>query len=187
MTRPTPDALFEQLRAAQAADEAKLPPVDKWHPELSGDMDMRIARDGTWYHEGNPIKREAMVKLFSSILVREGDEYFLVTPVEKWRIQVDDAPFVAVAVAVENPGENQALLFTTNTGSTVIAGDNNALWIRTDASNGEPSPYIHVRKNLNALINRNVFYQLADMAVERVVEGRSQWGVWSLGRFFSLE
>lgn len=183
---PKPDNLFEQLLKAQTEDEAGLPPVDTWHPDLSGDMDMRIARDGSWYHEGGLIKRSSMVGLFSSILVREGNDFFLVTPAEKWRIQVDDAPFVIVAVDVENPGEQQALVFTTNVGSTVVAGRDNLLWVETSTDNKQPSPYINVRKNLHALISRNVFYELAELAVEQKIDDKIVMGVWSLGEFYVL-
>lgn len=184
--QPAPETLFKQLMALQSADEAALPPVEKWNPEVSGDMDMRIARNGTWYHEGDPIKREALVNLFSSILVREGDDYFLKTPVEKWRIQVEDAPFVIVGVSVENPGSNQALAFTTNVGSTVVLKPENPLWVEVDPNSGEPAPYIKVRNNLNGLINRNVFYELAELAVEHEQQGEVGFGVWSMGIFYPL-
>lgn len=185
--QPLPETLFKQLLALQSADEAALPPVEKWHPELSGDMDMRIARDGTWYHEGDPIKRESLVKLFSSILIREGDDYYLKTPVEKWRIQVEDAPFVVVGVSVENPGSHQALAFTTNVGSTVVLNPENPLWVHVAAASGEPAPYIRVRNNLNGLINRNVYYELAELAVEQELQGASRFGVWSMGGFYPLD
>ena len=149
-------------------DESGLPPVHQWQPERHADIDMRIARDGTWYYQNSPIQRERMVALFSTILLREGDDYFLITPVEKLRIQVDDAPFVAVEVQrVEEGGVNK-LVFTTNVGSHVVAG--------------EPSPYLLVRENLEALIGRSAFYQLVDWAVEE----NGKLFVESNGRRFEL-
>lgn len=187
MQKANPDHLFEYLLKNQADDQAKLPPVEQWNTPLSGDMDLRIARDGTWYHEGDPIKRQALVKLFSTILVREDDDYFLMTPVEKWRIQVEDAPFMATEVRVENPGNEQALVFNTNVGASVVAGEQNPVWVISDPESGEPSPYIRVRKNLNARINRSVFYQLAELAVENPAGNNKEMGVFSLGEFYSLE
>ena len=127
-------------------------------------MDMHIARDGTWFHEGTVIKRMPLVRLFATILKREGDDYFLVTPVEKWRITVEDAPFVAIDFDVEDSPDGPILVFETNTGDTVRAGPENAITVTTDPSTGEPSPYIHVRRDLHALIDRKSFYRLADLS-----------------------
>ena len=143
-------------------DEQGLPPVEQWRPERHADIDMRIARDGTWYYEGSAIQRERMVALFSTILLREDDDYFLVTPVEKLRIQVDDAPFVAGEVQ-QVDGK---LVFTTNVGSHVVASAEHPIRVATDPETGEPSPYITVRKNLEALIGRSAFYQLIDWGRE---------------------
>jgi hypothetical protein len=163
-------------------DESGLPPVHQWQPERHADIDMRIARDGTWYYQNSPIQRERMVALFSTILLREGDDYFLITPVEKLRIQVDDAPFVAVEVQrVEEGGVNK-LVFTTNVGSHVVAGDNHPLRVETDPQTGEPSPYLLVRENLEALIGRSAFYQRVDWAVEE----NGKLFVESNGRRFEL-
>lgn len=160
-----PDDLLTLLEKAEK-DESGLPPVHAWKPERHADIDMRIARDGTWYYEGSPIERERMVALFSTILLREGEDYFLITPVEKLRIQVDDAPFVAGEVQqVDNK-----LVFTTNVGSHVIAGAGHPIRVDTDPATGEPSPYLTVRNNLHALIGRSAFYQLVDWAEE--VDGR---------------
>lgn len=151
------DDLLTLLEKA-GKDEQGLPPVEQWTPQRHADIDMRIARDGTWFYEGSPIERERMVALFSTILLREGDDYFLITPVEKLRIEVDDAPFVAVEVQ-QVDGK---LVFTTNVGSHVVASADHPVWVETDTATGEPSPYIRVRKNLNALIGRSAFYQLVD-------------------------
>lgn len=169
-------------------DEKKLPPLEKWNPPFSGDLDMRIQRDGKWFYLGSEIKRQALVNLFSTILLREGREYFLMTPVEKYRIQVEDAPFVAVLVEQVTGENGPALKFETNVGDYVVAGPEHPIRVEVDAETGEPSPYILVRKNLEALISRNVFYQLVDQA--EVKEGTSNelfitsGGVqYSLGRF----
>ncbi|AIR91559.1 DUF1285 domain-containing protein [Pseudomonas cremoricolorata] len=164
-----------------------LPPVHLWNPAFCGDIDMRIARDGTWYYLGSPIGRKPMVKLFSSILRRDGDDYFLVTPVEKVGIEVDDAPFVAVLLQAEGEGEHQRLRFTSNVGDDIEAGPQHPLWVEIDPLTETPSPYLSVRSNLHALINRSVFYQLVELAVSRVVEGREQLGVWSHGEFYPID
>ncbi|MOA28636.1 hypothetical protein D3C78_1495920 [compost metagenome] len=127
-----------------------------------------------------------MVKLFSSIIRRDGDDYFLVTPVEKCGITVDDAPFVAITVAVEGEGEQQVLRFTTNVEDEVEAGAEHPLRIEFDPQTEEPAPYVHVRSNLEALIHRNVFYQLVELAVPRMIDGEEWLGVWSGGQFFPL-
>ena len=141
-----------------------LPPVEKWNPALSGDMDLLIKRDGSWIHEGTPILRKELVHLFSTILKREGDEYFLVTPVEKFRIRVEDAPFLAVAVHPREVDGEPLLEFETLVGDKVVADGEHPIRVDVDNVSGEPSPYILVRCNLEALIARSVFYQLVDMA-----------------------
>jgi uncharacterized protein len=156
--------LFEQAEALQEKypSTSRLPPVEKWNPPLSGDIDIRIARDGRWYHEGGEIKRFELVKLFSSILKREEDDYFLVTPVEKWRITVEDAPFVVVDFSRRGSGAEQTLIFKTWTGDLVVADATHPIWV-------EPRrgvPYIMVRNNLPGLISRNVYYPLIDIALE---------------------
>ena len=163
-----------------------LPPVHLWNPDFCGDIDMRIARDGTWYYLGTPIGRKPMVRLFSTIIRRDGDDYFLITPVEKVGIQVEDAPFVAVRLDVSGEGEAQLLRFVTNVHDVVEVGQEHPLRVSLDPQTQEPSPYIHVRANLEALIHRNVFYQLVDLAVPGDVEGESWLGVWSGGVFFPI-
>lgn len=147
-----------------SAPDKKLPPLEKWNPPFSGDLDMRIQRDGKWFYLGSEIKRQALVNLFSTIMLREGDEYFLITPVEKYRIQVEDVPFVAVLVEQFDSEQGSGLRFQTNVGDVVTAGAEHPIRVEVDAQTGEPAPYILVRKNLEALISRNVFYQLVDQA-----------------------
>ncbi|HEY8330508.1 MAG TPA: DUF1285 domain-containing protein [Pseudomonas sp.] len=163
-----------------------LPPVHLWNPPFCGDIDMRIARDGSWFYMGTPIGRKPMVRLFSTILRRDGDDYFLVTPVEKVGIRVDDAPFVAVEVEVEGAGEAQRLRFRTNVEDEVVAGGEHPLRVVLDAQTGEPSPYVHVRANLEALIHRNVFYRLVELLVPRQLDGQLWLGLWSGGEFFPV-
>lgn len=177
-----PAAFRPELMAVAAEKAAKgngLPPVHLWDPEFCGDIDMRIKRDGSWDYMGTPISRKRMIKLFSTILRRDGDDYFLVTPVEKVGIKVDDAPFVAV----EMEQDNDHIIFRTNLDDYVKAGIDYPISVVIDNKTGEPSPYVRVRGNLDALITRSVFYQLAELAKEH--EGR--FGVWSSGVFFPLD
>ncbi len=162
-----------------------LPPVHLWNPEFCGDLDMRIARDGTWFYMGTPIGRERLVRLFSTILRHDEDgKYYLVTPVEKVGITVDDAPFLAVAMKVEGKGRDQVLRFTTSVGDETVAGADHPMRFVIDAATGEPAPYVHVRARLEALINRAVFYDLVELGVEESHEGATWFGVWSGGIFF---
>lgn len=161
-------------------------PVHLWNPDFCGDIDMRIARDGTWYYLGTPIGRKPMVKLFSNIIRRDGDDFFLVTPVEKVGIKVDDAPFVAVTLDVQGLGEGQVLVFTTNVEDQVEVGPEHPLRVVIDPDTQEPAPYVLVRSNLEALVHRNAFYQLVELAVSRSVNGQNWLGVWSNGVFFPI-
>lgn len=146
-----------------AASKAKgLPPVHLWHPEHCGDIDIVIRKDGLWFHEGSPIGREALVRLFSTVLRKDPDGFHLVTPVEKMRITVEDAPFIAVRV--DREGDN--LKFLTNVGDEVVAGPDNPIRVEVDPDSGEPRPYVHVRRGLEARIARPVFYELVEMAAE---------------------
>jgi len=163
---------------AQASGERGLPPVWLWNPPHCGEIDIRIRKDGVWFHEGSPIGREALVRLFSTVLRRDPDGYYLVTPVEKMKITVEDAPFIATRV----DREGDALVFQTNVGDTVVAGPDNAIRVEIDPTSGEPRPYLHVRRGLEALIARPVFYELAEMAAPR----GDTWGVTSNGAFFSI-
>ncbi|QNA83457.1 DUF1285 domain-containing protein [Sphingomonas sp. So64.6b] len=181
---PVPDlASLSLTDIARLAEENKLPPVERWNPTHCGDSEMRIARDGTWFHQGSPIGRQAMVRLFSTILRREPDgAYVLVTPVEKLDIIVEDAPFVAVEMKAEGEGRNARLAFRLNTGDLVTAGHDHPL--RFEDREDGPRPYLHVRGGLEALVARPVYYELASIALagEDVPPG-----IWSDGSFFALE
>ncbi len=170
----------------EAAAGRGLPPVEKWNPEHCGDIDIRIARDGTWFHDGSPIGRHKLVRLFSTILRKDPDGYHLVTPAEKMRITVEDAPFLAVLLRVEGEGHQQRLIFTTNVGDETVAGPGNPIRVETDPDTEAPSPYVHVRRGLEARIVRAVFYQLADLAVPGEGAHDGCLGVWSGGVFFPL-
>lgn len=179
--------VLKGLSSAQSEDGKGLPPVHLWNPEFCGDLDMRIARDGTWFYMGTPIKRERLVRLFSTVLRHDEDgKHYLVTPIEKIGIEVDDAPFVIVDLDVHGIGEAQVIVFRTNVGDETIAGPEHELRFEFDPETQEPSPYVHVRARLEALINRAVYYKLVDLAVETEVNGEMQFGVWSAGRFFAF-
>jgi hypothetical protein len=163
---------------ARMADERRLPPVESWNPTHCGHSAMRIARDGTWFHEGSPIGRPAMVRLFSTILRREPDGGFvLVTPVEKLDIDVEDAPFVAVELKSEGEGRERSLAFRLNTGDMVVAGPDRPLRFGSD------HPYVEVRKGLDALVARPVYYEMAELALAEAVDPP---GLWSNGAFFAM-
>jgi uncharacterized protein len=165
---------------ARMAEERRLPPVHLWNPAHCGNSAMRIARDGTWFHEGSPIGRPEMVRLFSTILRREGDGSFaLVTPVERLAIAVEDAPFVAVELKSEGEGKERTLAFRLNTGDLVVAGPGHRLRFEQG-----PHPYLEVREGLDALVARPVYYELAELAL---AEGAEPPGLWSGGAFFPLE
>ncbi|MDX1779762.1 MAG: DUF1285 domain-containing protein [Thalassovita sp.] len=182
--KPTAESISA---AARAASKSKgLPPVHLWNPPFCGDLDMRIARDGTWFYLGTPIGRPELVRLFSTILRKDDDKYFLVTPVEKVGITVDDAPFVAVDFEVEGSGRDQVLTFTTNVGDRTIAGPESPIRVVRDPETGEPAPYVLVRANLEALIDRKSFYRLVDIGTDHEVDGESWFGLWSGGVFFPV-
>jgi uncharacterized protein len=162
------------------------PPVHLWNPPYCGEMDMRIARDGTWFHEGTPIGRVAMVRMFSSILKREGDRYFLVTPVEKVGIVVEDAPFLVVDFLAESTGQSQKLTFYTKTEDMALAGPENAIRVTRDPHTGEPAPYVHIRAGMEGLIDRKTFYRLVELGTQETVDGTGWFGVWSAGVFFPM-
>ncbi|MDU8943692.1 DUF1285 domain-containing protein [Ovoidimarina sediminis] len=182
---PPPDAKSLET-SARAASKGGLPPIHLWNPPDCGEIDIHIARDGTWYHEGSEIRRPGLVRLFSTILRKEGDRYVLVTPVEKVGIRVDDAPFVAVDFEVSGSGTDQKIIFETNVGDLVTAGDATPIRITRDPETEEPSPYVLVRDRLEALIDRKSFYRLVDIAEPRVHAGETWFGVWSSGRFFPI-
>ncbi|MBO6581497.1 MAG: DUF1285 domain-containing protein [Hyphomonas sp.] len=167
--------------------DGKLPPVHLWNPERSADINMEIRADGSWWHEGDPINRERLVKLFSRILRKDEDgSVWLVTPYEKVIVHVADAPFLAVRVErAGEAGPQQSLAFVTNLGDVTLAGPDAPLRVETDPETGEPSPYVLVRGQLEAKLARPVFYELANMA-EPAPDGSDMLGVWSQGVFFPL-
>jgi len=172
--------------AAKAAGKKGPPPVHMWNPPFCGDLDMEIRRDGTWFYLGTPMGRMGLVKLFSSIIRKDGDQYFLVTPVEKVGIRVVDAPFVANDFTVSGEGLEQVLTFTTHVDDVAVAGPDHPIRVVRDAETGEPSPYVLIRANLEALIDRKTFYRLVDICVHEMHEGQSWFGVWSAGMFFPV-
>lgn len=170
------------------------PPVERWNPPFCGDIDMKIAADGTWFYQKTPIGRPALVKLFASVLKREGDKYFLVTPVEKVGIVVDDAPFLAVEMQVaeaehlllpRNSNEH-VLRFRTNVDDFVDAGPQNVLRFERQPENGGLKPYLHVRRDLWAKVTRALFYDLVELGEEREIGGKEMFGVASGGEFFAM-
>jgi hypothetical protein len=164
----------------ESPERQNIPPI--------GDLNMRIARDGTWYYRGTPIRRMPLVKLFSTVLRREDDgTYWLVTPVERGRIEVEDVPFLAVELVAEGIGENAVLRFRTNLDHWFEAGADHPLRVAHDRETGEPSPYILVRDRLEARLSRSVYYHLVDLAVLARQDGTERLGIWSNGRFFPLD
>ncbi len=183
-----PGAADSLARAvAKAAKEGKgPPPVHLWNPPYCGDLDIRIGRDGMWWYLGTPIGRVELVKLFASVLKLEDGKYYLVTPVEKIGITVDDAPFVAVDFEVSGEGAAQELVFETNVGDFTEAGPDNPIRVERDPETGEPSPYVHVRAGLEALIDRKSYYRLVDIGVNEEVDGERWFGLHSGGQFFPI-
>jgi hypothetical protein len=178
------EELIAQLPSSQ--DKA-LPPVHSWNPPFCGDINMRIARDGTWFYQGSPITRSAMVRLFSTILRKDEQGYVLVTPIEKVGIQVEDAPFVAVDCEVHGVGREQVLRFTTQVDDVVTVDSNHPLRVAIDPVTREPSPYVLVRDQLEALMHRNVFYRLVEHMVPETYKGVTWLGLWSAGQFFPVD
>jgi len=181
------DALTAAAREVAGTDPARkgLPPVHLWNPPFCGDLDMRIAGDGTWFYLGTPIGRPALVRLFSTILKREDGKHFLVTPVEKVGIRVDDAPFLAVEMQTESDGGGPVLRFRTNVDDWVTCDATHRLRFEA-AADGGLTPYLHVRADLWAKVTRALYYDVVDMGEERVVDGRAMFGVVSSGEFFAM-
>ncbi len=177
--KPSPDGLAASVKATKTKG---LPPVHLWNPPFCGDLDIHIAKDGTWSYLGSPINRFELVKLFSSILKKEGDKFYLVTPVEKVGITVEDAPFLAVDFDRTRDGDAQSLTFTTQVGDTASAGTEHPIRVVIDPETEEPAPYILIRANLEARIDRKSFYRLVDIGTEH----DGWFGVWSDGQFFPL-
>lgn len=176
---PSPEGLAATAKQAGAKGP---PPVHLWNPPHCGDIDMEIRRDGTWFYQGTPIRREEMVRLFASILRRDPEGFVLVTPVEKVGIRVQDAPFVAVDFEVEGTGDAQAITFTTSLGDRATAGPDHPIRVTLDPVTGEPAPYVLVRRGLEARIDRKSFYRLVEIGTNR----DGWFGVWSGAMFFPV-
>src|SRR6478672_12614725 len=171
---------------AREASRKGPPPVHLWNPPFCGDLDMRIASDGTWFYLKTPIGRPALVRLFASVLKREGDKYFLVTPVEKCGIQVEDAPFLAVELKIEDNDGDRVLNFRTNVDDWVACGPGHALRFEPEPATGGLKPYLHVRRDLWAKVTRPLFYDLVELGEERDVAGTPMFGIASQSEFFAM-
>ncbi len=186
MANERQSALEAIAGTAQREAEKGPPPVHLWNPPYCGDLDMRIAADGTWYYLNTPIGRPALVRLFASVLKREGDKYFLVTPVEKCGITVDDAPFLAVELKVEHGPRGQVLNFRTNVDDWVRCDAAHPLRFEPEPCTGGLKPYLHVRRDLWAKVTRALFYDLVELGEERDIDGCCMFGVTSDGQFFAM-
>ncbi|MGE4250092.1 MAG: DUF1285 domain-containing protein [Parvibaculaceae bacterium] len=187
MTKPVRDPgnpLSGLKEAEKASGKKGLPPVHLWNPPFCGDIDMRIAQDGLWYYLNSPIGRKPLMKLFASVLRHDEDgKYYLVTPVEKCGIRVDDAPFLAIRMSVEGKGREQVVSFETNTDDFVTIDAAHPMRVAVEAGTDGLKPYVLVRGRLEALVSRALFYDLVALGV---VEG--EWfGVWSAGRFWPMQ
>ncbi|MFN2362581.1 MAG: DUF1285 domain-containing protein [Marinobacter sp.] len=181
-----PETIAQQVENAQSPGTG-LPPLEDWNPDLSGDIDIVIARDGQWLYQGRPIGREAIVRLFSTILRREEDgDYYLVTPVEKWRINVEDAPLLAHSLVVSGKGREQVLSVTTNTGETIEIGEDHPLYVGTYQGTVEPRPVVELRHGIEARLVTAAYYDLADLVSEETIDGEMALGVWSSGNFYKI-
>lgn len=184
--RADPMAISRLLKSEDGSAPRGLPPVHKWNPPYCGEIDMEIRRNGQWFYMGTPIGRPELVRLFSTVLRHDDDGYYyLVTPVEKVRIRVEDAPFLAVQVERHEEGGLPYLRFVTQTGDVVVAGPEHSIRVSFQPDL-EPSPYVHVRDRLDALISRNVYYQLVEWGEETVVDGRPALVVSSAGEQYVI-
>ena len=177
---------LEAIAAGLPRENKGLPPVERWNPPFCGDIDMRIGADGTWFYQKTPIGRSALVKLFASVLKREGEKYFLVTPVEKVGIVVDDAPFIAVEMNTSADKAGRVLQFRTNVDDWISAGPGHALRFEPQPKTGGLKPYLHVRRDLWAKVTRALFYDLVALGEECDVDGKTMFGVFSQGEFFAM-
>lgn len=177
---------LQSVTGALAGTGRRAPPVEQWDPPFCGNLDMRIGADGTWFYLSTPIGRPALVKLFASVLKREADDYFLVTPVEKCGILVDDAPFLAVEMKPEKGPSGQVLKFRTNVDDWVVCGPDHALRFDLEAATGGLKPYLHVRRGLWAKVTRTLFFDLVNLGEEREIDGKAMFGVSSMGAFFAM-
>ncbi len=177
---------LDSITGALAEAGRNLPPVELWDPPFCGNLDLRIAADGTWYYLKTPIGRPALVKLFASVLKREGDDYFLVTPVEKCGIQVEDAPFLAVELQAAQSDAGQILRFRTNVDEWIACGGEHQLRFEPQSATGGLKPYLHVRRGLWAKVTRSVFFDLVALGETRDIAGEAMFGVASMGAFFAM-
>ena len=177
---------LDAIAAGLPRENKGLPPVERWNPPFCGDIDMRIGADGTWFYQKTPIGRAALVKLFASVLKREGDKYFLVTPVEKVGIVVDDAPFLAVEMNASVGNAGRILQFRTNVDDWISAGPGHALRFEPQPKTGGLKPYLHIRRDLWAKVTRALFYDLVELGEEREIAGRRMFGVASDGEFYVM-
>jgi hypothetical protein len=177
---------LDSITGALAETGRRLPPVELWDPPFCGNLDMRIAADGTWYYLKTPIGRPALVKLFASVLKREGDDYFLVTPVEKCGLQVEDAPFVAVELEVADGDAGRVLNFRTNVDEWIACGSEHELRFDPEPGTGGLKPYLHVRRGLWAKVTRALFFDLVALGEEQEIAGSAMFGVTSMGVFFPM-
>ena len=177
---------LDSITGALAEAGRRLPPVELWDPPFCGNLDMRIAADGTWYYLKTPIGRPALVKLFASVLKREGDDYFLVTPVEKCGLQVEDAPFVAVELKVADRDAGRVLNFRINVDEWIACGSEHELRFDPEPGTGGLKPYLHVRRGLWAKVTRALFFDLVALGEKQVIAGSAMFGVTSMGVFFPM-
>lgn len=176
---------FAHIAELETAESG--PPVEQWDPPYLGELPLRIDSDGRWYYQGSRMTREALVRLFASILRLDEDGfYYLVTPVEKFRISVEDVPFVAHGVEVEGEGDERVIWLSTNADQTLALGERHPLFMREGSNSEEKVPYVVVRRNLLARVERNAFYHLVELAEERPINGSRYLGITSQGQFFSL-
>lgn len=176
------DQILANIEQARLSSEKR----SQWQPGHVGSIDIRIAADGSWFHEGRPFQRLSLVKLFASVLHRQGDDHFLLTPAEKLKIQVDDAPFVANIVEVIEQDQQSAIVFTTNLDDRILVDNNHPVRVETDPETQTPRPYVHYRDGLDALIGRNAFFELINMASETRRNGQLYLTLGSLGHEFDL-
>ncbi|TGN41649.1 DUF1285 domain-containing protein [Marinobacter confluentis] len=180
-----PEAIAGQIEAV--AGKQSKPPLEQWHPELSGDIDIVINRKGEWLYEGKPIAREAIVRLFSTILRREADgDYYLVTPVEKWRVQVQDTPLLAHSLKAEGEGDQRQLSVTTNVGEVVAIDGDHPLSFGTYPETGEPRPVVKLPHGLEARLVTSAYYDLAELIAADEPDSGAPMGVWSHGIFYQI-
>ena len=176
--------LFSLLSSIEDVKDKERPPIHLWQPDIVKDIDLTIRRNGDWYYEGSIIKRQRLVHLFASVLKREQDgDYYLITPVEKCRIVVEDVPFLFLLMEVEGKGKEQRLSLTSNTGEQVTISKDSPLFFRQDSQSDVMIPYVTIRDGLVGKLNRNVYYQLAELLVSNEIDGEEQFGIWSCGHF----